>query len=75
MVIDTYDDEHLRLETQQIWLEWKKDALFFLFFFKKKTFWKNQQKNNRKSRQNLCVIKSVVIATYDDAIATFSNLE
>ena len=46
MVIDTYDDEHLRLETQQIWLEWKKDALFFLFFLfkKKKNFLKKLAK-------------------------------
>ena len=53
----------------------KERRIFFFFLLKKKTFWKNQQKNNRKSRQNLCMIKSVVIATYDDAIATFSNLE
>ena len=30
MVIDTYDDEHLRLETQQIWLEWMKEILMMM---------------------------------------------
>ena len=59
MVIDTYDDEHLRLETQQIW-GYERKTHFFLFFIKKKPFWKNQQKNNRKSRQNLCVINCIV---------------
>ena len=59
MIIDTYDDEHLRLETQQIWGYERK--MHFFFIKKKKYFLKKStKKEKRKSRQNLCVINCIV---------------
>ena len=56
MIIDTYGDEHLRLETQQIWGYERK---MHFIFYKKKILSEKINKKKRKENQGKISVWSI----------------